>query len=175
MAHFVVNAALQLHNLHRNLSIMRTLQVQVYWMLVHPTQKVLSSATLSNKILLFISGPKSCCLCACHKSKMNFIPQPQEQKSCRRQTQYFSALCGCLCTQPICCCPLQHFQMRYFVVHFDQKSCYFCAYHISKSNLILQPHDQKSCRRQTQYQRCIYLMLKLLLYTRLTNTGKIWA
>ena len=46
----LVNAALQLHNLHRNLSIMETLQVQVYWMLVHLIQKVLSSATLSNVI-----------------------------------------------------------------------------------------------------------------------------
>ena len=33
-----------------------------------------------SKILLF--------LCACHKSVMNFIPQPQERKSCRMPTQY---------------------------------------------------------------------------------------
>ena len=87
----------------------------------------------------FISDQKSCCcFCACHNSKMNFIPQPQEEKSCRRQTQcsntLFGSLCGCLCIQPIWCCPLQPFYyMRYFVVHFDQKSCYLCAYHISKT------------------------------------------
>ena len=41
-------------------------------------------------ILYFVfifSDQKSCCfLCAYHTSKTNFIPQPQEQKSCRRQT-----------------------------------------------------------------------------------------
>ena len=45
-------------------------------------------------ILWFISGPKSCYLCACHKSEMHFIPQPHEQKSGRRQTQCSSTLCG---------------------------------------------------------------------------------
>ena len=43
---------------------------------------------------------------------------PQEQKSCRRQTQCSHTLCGCLCTWLIWCCPLKPFQMRYFVVHY---------------------------------------------------------
>ena len=30
------------------------------------------------------------------------------------------------------CCPLQPFQMRYFVFISNQKSCYLCAYHIGK-------------------------------------------
>ena len=46
-------------------------------------------------ILWFISGQKSCFFFACHKSEMYFIPQPHEQKSCRRQTQCSSTLCGC--------------------------------------------------------------------------------
>ncbi|OEU17919.1 hypothetical protein FRACYDRAFT_238349 [Fragilariopsis cylindrus CCMP1102] len=36
-----------------------------------------------------------CCFCAFHTSKMNFIPQPQEQESGRRQTQCSINLCGC--------------------------------------------------------------------------------
>ena len=64
----------------------------------YATHLMLSSVTNCFKwdILLFIiSDPKSCCLCACHNSKTNFIPQPQEQKSGRRQTQCSSTLCGC--------------------------------------------------------------------------------
>ena len=93
---------------------------------------------------------KSGCLCACHKSEINFTPQPQEKKSCRRRTQYSSTLFGCLCTLPIWCCPLQPFQMRYFVVHFDSKSCCLCAFLNSEMNFIPQPQEKKSCRRQTQ-------------------------
>ena len=37
-------------------------------------------------------------------------------KKCRRQTQCSSTLFGFMCTWPIWCCPLQPFQMRYFVV-----------------------------------------------------------
>ena len=101
-------------------------------------------------ILWFISGWKSNYFCACNNSKKNFIPWPQGQESCRRQTQCSSTLCWWLYTQPIWCYPLQPFQMRYFVVHFDQKSCFLYAFHNSKMNFILQPHIQKSGRRQTQ-------------------------
>ena len=73
-----------------------------------------------SKILIFS-------LCGCNNSKMNFILQPQEQKSGRRLAQCSSPLSECLCTWLSWCCPLQPFQMRFFVVHFDQKSCYFCV------------------------------------------------
>ena len=99
---------------------------------------------------------KSYCLCAFHNSEMNITPQLQEQKMGKRQTQWSSTLFGCFCTQPIWCCPLQHFQIRYFVVHFDQKSCYLCAYSISKTNFFLQPQEQKSGRRQTQCFNTIF-------------------
>ena len=47
-------------------------------------------------ILWFIiSDRKSCFLCASHKSEMNFVPQPQEQKSFKRHKQCSSTLCGC--------------------------------------------------------------------------------
>ena len=170
MAHFVVNATLYLHNLYRDLSIMRTLQgtgmidasapnpsgvvlcnpfkwdILLFIILIknhvvvcvpsttakwitfcnHKNRKVvgdkhnvlvsyvdasapsLSVFVLCNlfkwDILLFISDQNSCCLCAFHNSKTNFIPQLQEQKSCRRQTQCSSILCGWLGTQPISCC-----------------------------------------------------------------------
>ena len=107
---------------------------------------------------VFVSDLKSC-FCAYHISKAKFILQPHDQKSCRRQTQYSSTLCDCLCTWPIWCCPLQPLQMRYLVVNLDQKSCYLCAYHISKANFILQPHDQKSCRRQTQCSSTLCICL----------------
>ena len=68
---------------------------------------------------------KSCHLCACHKSKMDLIPQPQEQKSGRRQTQCSGTLWECLCTWPIWYCCLQPFHMRYFVVHFWSKIMLF--------------------------------------------------
>ena len=90
--------------------------------------------------------------------KNHFIPQPQKQKSCRRQTQCSSTLCRCWCTQSIWCCPLQPFQIRYFVFISDQKSCCcFCAFHNSKMNFISQPHGQKSCRRYTQ---CSYMLFR---------------
>ena len=80
-------------------------------------------------ILWFISDQKSyCCLCACYNSVMDFISQPQEQKVGRRQTQCSSTLCGCLCNWPSWHCPLQPFQMRYYVVHFDWKSCFFSCH-----------------------------------------------
>ena len=56
-----------------------------------PSGVVLCNAFIWD-ILWFISDPKSCCLCAFLNSEMNFIPQPQEQKSCRRQTQCSSTL-----------------------------------------------------------------------------------
>ena len=81
----------------------------------------------------------------------DIISQPQEQESCRRQSQCSSTLCGCLCTQTIWCCPLQPFYLRYFVFISNQKSCCcLCAFHTSKINIIPQPQEQKSCRRQTQ-------------------------
>ena len=58
-------------------------------------------------------------------------------RNSRRQTQCFRTLFGCFCTWSIWCCLLQPFYLRYFVVHFDQKSCCFCAYHISKPILLL--------------------------------------
>ena len=65
------------------------------WMLVHPTHLVLSSATLSNETFCCsLCDQKSCCLCAFYYSKMNFIPQPQEKRSCRRQTQCSSTWSG---------------------------------------------------------------------------------
>ena len=120
-------------------------------MIVHPTHLVLSFATLSNEIFcgsLFIV--KNHVFCAYHISKTNFILQPQQQGTCRRLTQCSSTPCECSCTWLIWCCPLQPFQMRYFVVHFDWKSCYLCAYHNSKTNFIPQPHGHKCCRRQRQ-------------------------
>ena len=97
------------------------------WMLVHPTHLVLSSATLSSKILCcsFISGPTSCCLCAFHNSGLYFTQQPQEQKSGRRQLQGSNALFRCQYIQLIWGCPLQPFQIRYFVVLFWSKILLF--------------------------------------------------
>ena len=121
------------------------------WMLVHLNHLVLSSATLSGGIFCGSFWSKNLCyLCAYHIGRTHFIPQPHEQESCRRQTQCSSTLCESLCTWLIWWCPLQPCQMRYFVVHFDQKSCFLCAYHISKTNFIPQPHGQKCYRRQTQ-------------------------
>ena len=71
---------------------------------------------------------KSCYLCAYHISKTNFIRQPHGQKTYKSQAQCSSTLCGCLYTWPIWCCPMEPFHMRYSVVHFVWKSCYFvCA------------------------------------------------
>ena len=129
------------------------------WMFVHLIHLALSSATLSNKIFCGSFWLKVLFLCACHISKMNFIPQPQKQKSGRRHTKCSSSLCEWLGTQPIWCCPLRPLQMRYFVVHFDQKSCYFCACHKNKMNFIPQPHEQKSCRRQPQCSSTVFKCL----------------
>ena len=74
------------------------------WMFVHLNHLVLSYGTLSNE--------RFC----------GFIPQPQDQKSCGRQTQCSNTLCECLCARPIWCCPMEPFQMRYFVVHFLNKT-----------------------------------------------------
>ena len=46
------------------------------------------------RYFVFISDQKSCYFCACNNSKPDFIPQPQKQKNCRRQTQCSSTLCG---------------------------------------------------------------------------------
>ena len=43
-------------------------------------------------IVLFISGQKACCLYAFPNSKLDFILQPQEQKSGGRQLQCSSIL-----------------------------------------------------------------------------------
>ena len=81
-----------------------TLFLYTMWMLVHCNQpiwycclhKTLQSFQM--RYFVFISDQKSCCLCACNKSIMNFIQQPNEQKSSRRQTQCSNTLIGCLCT-----------------------------------------------------------------------------
>ena len=60
---------------------------------VHLTQLVLVSASLSNEIFccsLFLI--KNLVFCACNSSETNFIPQPQEQESCRRLTQFANTL-----------------------------------------------------------------------------------
>ena len=114
------------------------------WMFMHRIHLVLLSAILSKEIFsvhLFLTEIHVFVFCAIHNSIMNFIPQPQVQKSCRRQTQCSSILCTCLCIQPIWCCPLQPIQIRCFFVS---------ACHKSKMNFITQPQEQKSCRRQTQ-------------------------
>ena len=68
-------------------------------------------------ILWLISGQKSCFVCVQQQwnSGTNFFPQPQLQKSGRRQRQYSSRLCECLCTWPGRCCCMETFHMRYFV------------------------------------------------------------
>ena len=116
-----------------------------------PTHLVLFSVTISNEIFCCsFFWSKILFLCAYHISKTYFIPQPHGQKSCRRQPQCSNTLCEGLCIWPKTCCPLQPLQMRYFVVHFWSKTWYLCAYHISKTNFILQPYEQKSCRRVRQ-------------------------
>ena len=95
-------------------------------------------------ILWFISDQKSyCCLCACYNSVIDFISQPQEQKVGRRQTQCSSTLCGCLCNWPSWHCPLQPFQMRYYVVHFDWKSCFFCVPAIKPEWILCHNHRKR--------------------------------
>ena len=107
-------------------------------MLVHLNHLLLSSATLSGGIFCGSFWSKNLCyLCAYHIGRTHFIPQPHEQESCRRQTQCSSTLCESLCTWLIWWCPLQPCQMRYFVVHFDQKSCCFCAYRTTLAKHIL--------------------------------------
>ena len=87
---------------------------------------------------------KSCYyLCAYHISKTNFIQQPHEQKCCRRQTQWSSTLCGCFCTCLIWCCPMEPFQMRYLVVHFDQKSCFICVPTTLARQILFSNHRNK--------------------------------
>ena len=117
---------------------------------------MLSSATVSNEISCCSFLVKNHVFCMCNSSETNFIPRPHEQESGRRQTQCSSTRCECLCTLLIWYCPLQPFQMRNVVVHFYQKSCYLCAFHISKISFITQPHEQKSCRRQTQCSSTLY-------------------
>ena len=122
-------------------------------MLVHLTHLVLLSVILSYEISCgsFLIQNHVFFVCVCHKSKMNFIPQPQEQKRYRRQIQCSSILCGCFCNWSIWCCPVQPFYLRYYVFLSNQKSCCcFCAFHTSKINFIPQPQDHKSCRRQSQ-------------------------
>ena len=117
--------------------------VSVYYVDVYAPD--LSGVVLCNPfkwdILWIISDPKSCYFCVCINSKTNFIPQPQEQKSCRRHTQCSSTLCGWLCTQPIWCCPLQPFQMRYFVFNMsDIKPCFFVRLPQQRNEILFLNH-----------------------------------
>ena len=68
-------------------------------------------------------------LCACHKSKIKFIPQPQEQKSCRRQKQYSSTVCGYFCTWTIWGCLIEPLSNKIFCGSFLIKNLviYLCA------------------------------------------------
>ena len=52
--------------------------------------------------------------CVCNSSETKFIPQTQEQKGCRRQTQCSNTLCECLCTWPIHCFLWNHFKWDIF-------------------------------------------------------------
>ena len=73
-----------------------------------------------------------------NSSETIFFPQPQKKKSCRMPTQCFSRLCECLYTWPSWCYPMERFQMRFFAVHFDWKSCCLCACHNIVMNFIPQ-------------------------------------
>ena len=103
----------------------------------HPTYLMLSSATLSNDIFccsLFLFLIKNYGFCECNNSKMNFIPQPHEQKSGRRNTQCSSILDECWRTQLICCCcPLQPFQI---VVHTQ----FFCMKYFVPKYIFVSPN-----------------------------------
>ena len=118
--------------------------VLVYmWMLVHPTYLMLSSATLSNDIFccsLFLFLIKNHVFCECNNRELNFIPQPHEKKRGRRNTQCSSILDESWCTQLICCCPLQPFQI---VVH-TKKNCmkYFVPKYIFVIINYIQLHFQ---------------------------------
>ena len=98
---------------------------------------VLWNPFIWDTLWFIFSDPKSCYFCAFHNSELDFIPQPKEQKSGRRQTQYSSTLCRCLCKWLGRCCHMEPFYMRYFVVHFYQKSYYLCA----KMNFIPQAQE----------------------------------
>ena len=104
------------------------------------------------RYFVFISDQKSsCCFCAFHNSEMNLILQPHDQKSCKRQTQCSSTICGCLCTWPIWCCPLQPFYLRYFVVPFWSKIILlFVCLPKQWNEIHSATTGQKICRRQTQ-------------------------
>ena len=117
-------------------------------MILHPTQKLLSSATLSSRYFVVHFDKKYWYLCAYHNSKMSFTLQLQEQKIGRGQLNCSSTLLESYCTQPSLCCPLQHFRVGYFVVHFDEKYWYLCAYHNSKMSFTLQLQEQKIGRGQ---------------------------
>ena len=110
-------------------------------MFVHLTHLVLSYGTLLYEIF--------CC-----SFWMNSCPNHRYRKVVGGTHNVLgpSTVCGWLCTKTIWCCHLKPFYMRYFVVHFDWKSCFcFCAFHTSKLNFILQPQEQESCKRLTQY------------------------
>ena len=116
-------------------------------MLVQPIYFVLSVfsyASLSNEIFCgsFISDQKSCYVCAYHISKTNFIPQLHGQKSCRRQTQCSSTLCGCQCKWPIWCCPLQPFQIRY-LVFISEPKYFFCVPTTLAKQILFHSHRNK--------------------------------
>jgi hypothetical protein len=105
---------------------------------VHPTYLVLSYGTLSNEIFCGSFLIKNhAVVFACYRSEMNFIPQPQEQESCGRQTQHSSMVFGCLCNQPVWCCDILLFIS-------DKKSCcYFLPATEAKQILFLNHRNRK--------------------------------
>ena len=97
-------------------------------MLVHMTQLVLSSTTLSNEIFCGSFLVKNHVFCACKSSEMNFIPQPEEQKSGRRQTQYYSTLCECWCTwSGRCGSPKQQNKFSIMILCATYSTCCCCC------------------------------------------------
>ena len=114
---------------------------------------------------------------------MNFITQPHEQKSCRRQTECSNTLwgCGCLCNQPILCCLLQPFQMRYFVLcthtFYIPKMCAVCEPTLWDTSRLTRLRNIKLLHPIGQLLTSLFnfpkKIVKLLLYTTLTNTSKV--
>ena len=94
-------------------------------------------------------------------TKIKFTLQLQEQKSGRRVTQCSHILCGGCCTRPKESSPLQPFQIRYFVVRFDHKYGYLCAYHSSKIKFTLQLQEKKGKEGNTRFSYTIWRLLQL--------------
>ena len=83
-------------------------------------------------------------------AKSSLLFNHRNKKSDGRLTQCSNTLCGGYYTQPEKSSPLELSRIRYFVVRFDHKYGYLCAYHSSKIKFTLQPQKQKSGRRVTQ-------------------------